>query len=84
VFAGLSAQVCAHAQKRTISAAGSPAPVEGEDSDPSKTELPSEWDCWERAEYGGASGEEHPYRRGVGGAREMLAWTPGMGITFEM
>jgi len=65
--------MCAHAQKRTISAAGSPAPVEGEVSGPAETELPSEWDCWERAECVGGSGEEHPYRRGVGGAREMLA-----------
>jgi len=50
--------------------------VEGEDSGPAKTELPSGWDCWERAECGSASGEENPYGRGVGGAREMLAWTP--------
>lgn len=58
--------------------------MEGEVSGPAKTELPSEWDCWERAECGGASGEEHPYKRGVGGAREMLACNPGKGITFEM
>jgi len=40
VFVGLSAHVCAHVQKRTILAAGSPAPVEGEVSGPAKTELP--------------------------------------------
>jgi len=27
---------------------------------------------------------EHPYRRGRGGVRWMLAWKPGKGITIEM
>jgi len=58
--------------------------LEGEVSGPAMTELPSKWDCWERAECWGGSGEEHPDRREVGGAREMLAWKPGKRLTFEM
>jgi len=33
---------------------------------------------------GGGWGGEHPYRRGGGGVRGMLARKPGKGITFEM
>jgi len=32
----------------------------------------------------GGWGGEHPYRRGRGGARGMLAWKLGKGITFKM
>jgi len=37
-----------------------------------------------RAVIGGGWGGEHPYRRGGGGVRGMLAPKPGKGITFEM
>jgi len=33
---------------------------------------------------GGGWGGEHPYRRGGGMVREMLAWKPGRGITIKM
>jgi len=37
-----------------------------------------------RAVTGRGWGGEHPYRKGGGGIRGMLAWKPGKGITFEM
>jgi len=56
-------------------------PVEGEALGPAKT--PSERDCWGgRVVMGGGWGGEHPYRRGGGGARGMLAWKPGRRITI--
>jgi len=33
---------------------------------------------------GGGWRGEHPYRRGRGGVRGMLAWKPRRGITIEM
>jgi len=33
---------------------------------------------------GGGWGGEHPYRRGGGGVRGMLAQKPGKGITIKM
>jgi len=37
-----------------------------------------------RAVMGGGGGREQPYRKGGVGARGMLAWKPGKGITFEI
>jgi len=45
---------------------------------------PSEHDCWRESGNGRRMVREHPYRRGVGGVREMLSWKPGNGITSEM
>jgi len=60
------------------------APVEGEALGPAKTEPPVNWMVGARAVKGGGWGEEHPYRRGEGGARGMLAWKPGKRITIKM
>jgi len=37
-----------------------------------------------RVVMGEGLGGEHPYRRGAGGVRGMLAWKPGKGVTIEM
>jgi len=45
--------------------------MEGEALGPAKVGPPSVGDCWGRGEAisGGEWGGEHPYRRGLGGAR---------------
>jgi len=58
--------------------------VEGEALGPANTEPPVNVIVGVRAVMGGGWGGEHPYRRGGGGVRGMLAQKPGKGITFEM
>jgi len=60
------------------------APVEGEALGPAKTEPPANVIVGGRTVMGGGWGGEHPYRRGGGGIRGMLARKPGKGITLEM
>jgi len=60
------------------------APVEGEALGPAKTEPPVNVIVGGRVVMGGGWGGEHPYRRGGGGVRGMLAGKPGRGITIEM
>jgi len=57
------------------------APVEGEALGPAKTVNVI---VVARAVIGGGWEGGRLYRRGGGGARGMLAWKPGKGITFEM
>jgi len=60
------------------------APVEGETLGPAKSEPPVNVIVGGRVVMGGGWGGEHPYRRGGGGVRGMLARKPGKGITIEM
>jgi len=60
------------------------APVEGEALGPAKAGHPVNGIVGGRAVMGRGWGGEHPYRRGGGGFREMLAWKSGKGISFEM
>jgi len=60
------------------------APVEGEALGPAKTEPPVNMIVGGWVVMGGGWGGEHPYRRGGGGNRGMLAWKPGKGITIEI
>jgi len=60
------------------------APVEGEALVPAKTEPPVNVIVGGREVMGGGWGREHPYRRGGGGVRGMLAQKPGKGITIKM
>jgi len=57
------------------------APVEGEALGPAKTEPPVNVIVGGRAVMGGWGGE-HPYRRGGGGVRGMLAQKLGKRITI--
>jgi len=59
------------------------APVEGEALGPAKTEPPVNVIVGGRMVVGGGLGGEHPYRRGVGGVRGMLAWKLGKRITLK-
>jgi len=60
------------------------APVEGEALGPAKTEPPVNVIVVGREVMGGGWEREHPYRRGGGEVRGMLAWKPGKGITIKM
>jgi len=60
------------------------ASVEGEALSPAKTELPMNVIVGGRAVMGGEDGEGNTDVKGEGGARGMLAWKPGKGITIEM
>jgi len=60
------------------------APVEGEALGPAKTELPVNVIVGGRVVIGGGWGGEHPWRRGGGGVRGMLARELGKGITIKM
>jgi len=60
------------------------APVEGEALGPAKTEPAVNVIVGGRAVMGERWGGEHPYRRGEGGIRGMLARKLGRGITIEM
>jgi len=60
------------------------APVEGEALGPARTEPPVNGIVGGRAVVGGRWGRKHPYRRGNGGVRGMLAWKPGKVTTNEM
>jgi len=60
------------------------APVEGEALGPAKTEPPVNMIVGGREVMGGGWGGEHPYRRGKGEVRGVLAWKPGKVITIEM
>jgi len=59
-------------------------PVEGEALGPAKIEPSVNVIVEVSAVMGGGWEGEHPYRRGAGGTRRMLAWKPGKGITIEM
>jgi len=59
-------------------------PVKGEALGLAKTEPPVNMNVGGRAVIEGGWGGEHPYRRGGGGARGMLARKLGKGTTFEM
>jgi len=60
------------------------APVEGEALGPTKTEPPVNGIFGRRMVMVGGWGGKHPYIRGGGGARGMLARKPGKGITIKM
>jgi len=60
------------------------AQVEGEALGPAKTEPPVNVIVGGRAVMGGGWRGEHPYRRGGGRVRGMLARKPGKGITIKM
>jgi len=60
------------------------APVEGEALGPAKTEPPVNAIVGVRAVMGGGWEGEHPFGRGGGGVRGMLARKPGKGITIKM
>jgi len=58
--------------------------MEGETFVPAKAEPLGNGIVGGRAVLGEGWGGEHPYRRGGGRARGMLAWKLGKEITFEM
>jgi len=60
------------------------SPVEGEALGPAKTEPPVNVIIGGRAVMGEGWRGEHPYKRGGGGGKGMLARKPGKGITIEM